>query len=120
MTRILIIDDNEHIRLSLRLALEDEDYEVEEADDGNVGLELFRQKPADLTITDIFMPEKDGIETISDLVVEYPGVKIIAISGEYHLSFDSCLKTAKEIGANDTFLKPVNINELLETIKKLL
>jgi len=120
MARILIIDDNEHIRLSLRMALEDADYEVEEASDGNVGLACYREKPADLTITDIFMPKKDGIETISDLVVDYPETKIIAISGESHIPFESCLQIAKELGAKRTFLKPLNMNEFLDAIKELL
>jgi len=120
MARILVIDDNDQIRLSLRMALEDADYSVEEAADGIAGLELFREKPIDLIITDLIMPEKEGLETISDLRKDSPGVKIIAISGDCSANPNSYLSTAKAMGAARTFKKPINLAELLDAIEELL
>ena len=67
MTRILIIDDEAPVRDLLRQMLEKEGYEVVEAREGDIGIRLFRENPADLIITDILMPEKEGIETILEL-----------------------------------------------------
>ncbi len=120
MARILVIDDDDQVRLSLRMALEDAGYSVEEAADGKVGLRLFHQNPADLVITDLIMPEKEGIETISDLRKGSPEVKIIAISGDCNADPDSYLFTARAMGALQTFKKPINLAELLDAIEELL
>lgn len=120
MARILIIDDNDQVRLSLRMALEDADYSVEEAADGVAGLRLFHQKPVDLIITDLIMPEKEGLETILDLKKDSPETKIIAISGDCNADPDSYLFTAKAMGASRTFKKPINLAELLDAIEELL
>ena len=81
MARILIIDDDEQVRRYLRKILEAQGHEVVAASDGKLGIELCREEPTDLIITDIFMPEKEGLETIGELRRDYPDVKIIAISG---------------------------------------
>ena len=81
MARILIIDDEPQIRSMLKLMLEREDYEVVEAPDGVEGIKVYRQNPADLIITDLIMPNKDGIGMIIDLKKEFPDVNIIAMSG---------------------------------------
>jgi YesN/AraC family two-component response regulator len=81
MARILIIDDESQIRSMLRLMLERVGYEVVEAPDGIEGIRKYREKPADLIITDLIMPNKDGIGMIIDLKKEFPEVKIIAMSG---------------------------------------
>ncbi len=120
MARILIIDDNDQVRLSLRMALEDADHSVEEAADGVVGVQLFRQNPADLIITDLIMPEKDGLETIQGLKKDSPTAKIIAISGDCNADPDSYLFTARAMGASRTFKKPINLAELLDAIEELL
>jgi len=81
MERILIIDDESQIRSMLRLMLERAGYEVVEASDGIDGIRIYRQNPTDLIITDLIMPNKDGIGMIIDLKKEFPEVKIIAMSG---------------------------------------
>ena len=80
MPRLLIIDDERLARLTLRKILERAGHEVMEASTGNEGLAMFRAKPCDLVITDIIMPDKEGIETIIELKRDFPGVRVIAIS----------------------------------------
>ena len=75
MSRVLVIEDHPHMRDLLRRQLEGDGYAVETAADGEEGLRLQAAQPADLVITDIFMPNVDGIETISRLRVEYPRTK---------------------------------------------
>ncbi len=120
MARILIIEDDDSVRMSLRMALEDANYEVEEADDGEAGIKLYRQNPADLIITDIIMPEKEGIELITELTEEYPDIRIIAISGGGKVDSDLYLLVSKKVGAIKTFLKPLDINVLVDTVNELL
>jgi two-component system response regulator (stage 0 sporulation protein F) len=81
MATILIIDDEEIIRVLLRSALEEVGYEVTEAANGREGLELYRRRPADLVITDIIMPELDGLDMLLELTREFLHAKVIAISG---------------------------------------
>ena len=81
MAGILIIDDDVHIRTILRKTLQSEGYQVVEASNGNEGVRLYREKPVELIITDLIMPEKEGIETIMELGRDFPDVKIIAMSG---------------------------------------
>ena len=81
MATILIIDDEEIIRVLLRFALEAAGYEVTEAANGRQGLELYRNRPADLIITDIVMPEMNGLDMVLELTREFLHAKVIAISG---------------------------------------
>ena len=98
MERILIIDDEQQIRSMLRLMLEREGYEVVEAPDGIEGIRVYRRKPADLIITDLIMPNKDGIGMIIELRKEFPDVKIIAMSGGGLNKPEGYLKGAKNWG----------------------
>jgi len=101
MFRVLVIEDHRQMRDPLRRQLEGEGYAVETAEDGDEGLRLQAAQPADLVITDIFMPNRDGIETISRLRVEYPGTKILAISGGGRLAHGvDYLVAAREAGAD--------------------
>ena len=120
MARILVIDDDAQVRSMLRTMLELEGYEVEDAPDGNEGLKLFRQKSADLVVTDIIMPEKDGMEIIIEMRREFADVKIIAISGGGHIIPDHYLDSAELFGAVRTFTKPIERKEFLEAVKELL
>lgn len=120
MARVLIIDDEDQAREMLRQWLERSGYEVAEAENGDVGVRLFRENPADLIITDILMPEKEGLETIIDLRREKPDVKIIAISGGGKYCSQDYLEVAEKFGANHSFAKPVDLHELLECIRELL
>ena len=79
---ILVVDDEISIRRLLAKALESDGYDVIEASDGEEGMKLFRENPADLIITDIVMPKKGGHDFINEILEEFPDVKIIAISGK--------------------------------------
>ena len=81
MASILIIDDEEDIRDALQMVLERAGYEVRVASNGNEAIEMQREEPAQLVITDIIMPEKDGVNTIKEMRQESPGLRIIAMSG---------------------------------------
>lgn len=116
-TRVLIIDDNPDQRATLRMCLQLHGYEVEEAPNGRVGLELQRCRPCDVVVTDLFMPEKDGIETIPELRLEYPSVPIIAVSGHASRTGADFLRVAEELGADRTLRKPFATEELLDAIR---
>jgi CheY-like chemotaxis protein len=120
MKRILVIDDDDHVRTMLRHMLERVGYDVVEARNGEVGVRIFRAHPADLIITDIFMPEKEGLETIRELVRDFPSAKIIAISGGGISGALSYLPLARSFGALCTIAKPFDRRELLEAVRKLL
>jgi CheY-like chemotaxis protein len=120
MARILIIDDEPQIRSMLRLMLERVGYEVAEAPDGIEGIRRYREKPADLIITDLIMPNKDGIGMIIDLKKEFPKVKIIAMSGGGVNRPEGYLDGAKKLGATRTLTKPIDRDEMLKAVKETL
>ena len=120
MPNILIIDDDNQFRTMLRKMVERNGYEVIEASDGKEGIRLYRKNPTDLIITDLIMPEKDGIETIQELKKDFPDIKIIAISGGGRLGPHDYLHLAKMLGAQRTLTKPIELSELLRNIKELL
>lgn len=120
MVTILIIDDNELIRELLRDVFVNAGYEVVEAENGMNAVELFREHNAALAIVDIIMPEKEGVETLFDLRRAFPDAGLIAISGGGNLDPEDYLKTAREIGVLRTFSKPFDIQEMLETVYKLM
>ena len=120
MARILIIDDEPQIRSMLKLMLERDGYEVVEASDGVAGIKVYRQNPADLIITDLIMPNKDGIGMIIDLKKEFPQVKIIAMSGGGLNKPDGYLKGAKKLGAAYTLTKPIKREEMLRVVRDIL
>lgn len=120
MARILIIDDDDQIRSTLHQVLEIEGHKVMDASNGKEGLKLFREKGADLVITDILMPEKQGIETIEELRRDFPQVKIIAISGGGRVAPYDYLDMARKSGALLTLTKPFDRGELLEAVNAVL
>jgi CheY-like chemotaxis protein len=120
MARILIIDDEPQIRSMLRLMLERGGYEVAEAHDGVEGIRQYRENPADLIITDLIMPNKDGIGMIIDLKKEFPQVKIIAMSGGGVNRPEGYLDGAKKLGATRTLTKPIDRDEMLDAVKETL
>ncbi len=115
-----MIDDDDAIRLSLKLALEDADHHVEDAANGQEGISRFRANPAELVITDIFMPEKEGLETIDEIKRDCPQTKIIAISGGGRMDPENYLVIAKRVGADCSLFKPFDIQLLLSTVDDLL
>ena len=120
MARILIIDDEVQIRAMLCQMLRRSGYEVSDAPDGKVGMDLHRKEPADLIITDIIMPNKEGIETIRELRQEFPETKIIAMSGGGGIGAEEYLQMAGKLGAMRTLAKPIHREELLEAVRELL
>ncbi len=120
MARILIIDDDDQGRASLRRMLEWFGYEVLDAPNGKEGIKLNQCEPADLVITHVIMPKKNGIETIMDLRREFPEVKIIAISGGSRTGADRYLELAKGFGAQCTIKKPFKLEELFKAIQEVL
>ncbi len=120
MARILIIDDDEIILFTLRKMLEKGGHEVEEAKDGEQGIQLYRNNPSDVVITDIIMPGKEGIETIWELRQGFPDSKIIAISGGGVRKQDNYLATALKLGAHRAISKPVDMKQLLALVQELL
>jgi two-component system response regulator (stage 0 sporulation protein F) len=115
MASILIIDDEEIIRALLRSVLEVAGYEVTEAANGHIGLELYRQKPRDLVITDILMPELNGLDMLLELTREFLHAKVIAISGA--VEEKNVLDVAKLLGARQTFQKPFSVPKLLSAVQ---
>lgn len=115
MATILIIDDDDLIRVLLRSALEEAGYEVAEAANGLQGLELYRQRPTDLVITDIVMPEMNGLDMLLALTREFLNAKVIAISGAGEAK--TVLDVAKLLGARQTFQKPLNLPHLLGAVR---
>jgi len=120
MARILVIDDEAPIRNIIGLTLRKQSHEIIEAPNGKVGIECQRQNPADIVITDIIMPEQDGIETIMNLRKAFPQTKIIAMSGGGRIGPGSYLEMAKKMGAHHVLEKPLDRKELSAIIHKLL
>ena len=114
MRRILVIDDEKGIRVLLRKILEEIGYEVVEASDGEEGVGIYRDQQADVVITNIVMPRKDGCEVIRELTGDVPDVRIIAISGD-----PACLPVAQALGASRAFSKPSSIRDLLGSVEEL-
>ncbi len=115
MATILVIDDEEIIRVLLRSALEGEGYEVTEAANGREGLDLYRRKPSNLVITDILMPEMSGLDMLLELTREFLNAKVIAVSGAGEEK--NVLDVAKLLGARQTFRKPFSIPDLLGAVR---
>ncbi|MGE4558745.1 MAG: response regulator [Desulfobulbus sp.] len=118
--RILVIDDDDQMRVLLRQVMEWAGYEVEEAGNGREGMQKQRRLPADLVITDLIMPEQEGLETIGLLRKEFPATKVIAISGGGRIGPEAYLPAAQELGADRVFSKPFDVRELAGAVKELI
>jgi CheY-like chemotaxis protein len=120
VTKILIIEDDDFVRDVLHQVLSFSGYDVSEASDGIEGIRRFRRDRPDLVVTDLIMPNKDGIETIADLHAEFPGVKIIAMSGGGGQGPRLYLEVAQGFGAARLLTKPFHPDELLRVVQDLL
>ncbi len=120
MKHILIIDDDEQMRVLLRQAMEWAGHVVDTAEDGRQGQRLFEQEPYDLVVTDLIMPDQEGLETIRNLKQCCPVVKIIAISGGGRIGPEAYLPAAREFGADLVFAKPFDIQEFVQAVDHLL
>jgi CheY-like chemotaxis protein len=120
MSKILVIDDDAVVRETIVFLLQDVGYEVLSAEDGVRGMALFRSEQPDLVITDLIMPEQEGLQTITEMLKDQPNAKIIAISGAARLGKMDFLKIAEVLGAMDAIRKPFEPAELLATVKNCL
>jgi len=118
MERILVIDDDAEMRAMLEQTLKSAGHEVVLAANGKQGVKCYRANPTKLVITDLYMPEKEGLETIIELGREYPEVAIIAISGKPTAS--ALLSIAGRLGAVKTITKPFQPQELLSAVGEVL
>ena len=119
MKRVLVIEDDGSVRSLIRKILEGEGYEVLEAPDGDQGVRTFRDERPDLVLTDIFMPEKEGLETISELGLLDPAVRVIAISGGGNMGILNPLPMAAKLGALRTLSKPFSGKELVDLVEEI-
>ena len=119
MESVLIIEDDEYVRQMLKQTFERAGYEVATASNGRVGVQMYESQPFSVVITDIIMPDMEGVETITYLKKRNPDVKIIAISGGGRNNPQSYLSLAERLGAAFTFTKPVDRQELLEAVQGL-
>jgi CheY-like chemotaxis protein len=116
MALVLVIDDDPQMRSTLRRILLSAGHVVSEASNGREGLALFQSRPPDVVITDIIMPEKEGIETIIEMRRGGHGSKILAISGGGHAGKVDFLSVAKKLGADRVLQKPIRAAELIEAV----
>ena len=118
MASILIIDDDDSLRDALRRNLRKAGYQVVEANEGRQGLKQLESAPVDLILLDIFMPGKEGLETITELRRSHPGIRVIAMSGGGSKGDLDVLKVAKLFGARRTMTKPFTREQLLEAVQE--
>ena len=120
MALILVIDDEDLVRTTVRLLLEKQGHQVIEAKNGNDGLRVLSGTKVDLVITDIIMPEKEGLETIMDIRTRNPGARIVAMSGGGRARNLDFLTVAKKLGAAHALRKPFTSAELLAAVNQVL
>jgi DNA-binding response OmpR family regulator len=120
MFKILIIDDEANILFMLKKMLERYGYETELALNGVEGIEMFKNSKPDLVITDIIMPEKEGLETIREMKRIKSDLKIIAMSGGGKVSAENYLTIARIFGASKLIAKPFTIKDMLSAVRELL
>ena len=118
--RVLLIDDEDRIRELLATILTDADYDVMCASNGAEAMELMNDQSFDLVITDILMPEKEGVETIMELKRKTPETRIIALSGGGRTKNFTPLKIAARAGADMTLQKPIEPDDLVEAVRKVM
>ncbi|MDH4256521.1 MAG: response regulator [Gammaproteobacteria bacterium] len=129
MIKVLVIDDEMDVLIVLREILTRAGFEVRIAENGMEGLELLRQERADIVITDIIMPGMDGVATVRAIRNEFPGTRVLVISGggniapmEYEpaaIKTSAYLASAAKAGADLTLTKPFDRNELIEAVRSL-
>ncbi len=120
MATILLVDDDNQVRDMLKKIFVMEGYEVVEAADGLQATELYDPEVIDLVVTDIVMPEKEGLQTIREIRQVNPEARIIAISGGGRIKPEDYLDWANRIGVDQTFTKPIRRTEILAAISELL
>jgi CheY-like chemotaxis protein len=120
MANILVVEDDVQVSNLFHGFLTRAGHSVVTVPNGNDAIRAFAQQSFDLIITDIFMPEKDGLEVIRELKLQHPEIKIVAISGGGKTRAPIYLETAKKLGADETLDKPFELKHLIATVNKLL
>lgn len=120
MATILLVDDDEQFRTMLSEVLRRAGYEVQQACNGNEATRMYRSHQTDLVITDLIMPDKEGLETIREIRQNNPGVRIIAMSGGGRNGFVNYLRVAKAFGAQVVLDKPFSHKEILDAVRDVL
>ena len=120
MARILIVDDDDITRGVMKRILNTGDHTIFEANNGREAVQIVPTLPIDLVITDIFMPERDGLDVIAELRKTRPSVKVLAYSGGGVRRDSDVLSLAKELGAHAAIQKPFSVSDLLSAVDDLL
>lgn len=120
MADLIIIDDDATLREVLVAALKQAGHEVRQAGDGDAGIRLYKERPADLVITDIVMPDKEGLDTIIELRRDHPDARIIAMSGGLAHDPKLYLHMAEKLGARLVLYKPFSLSDLFQAVESTL
>jgi CheY-like chemotaxis protein len=120
MAGILIVEDDEDLREMLKISLLARKYTVLEASNGKDALLRFKPLITDMVITDLIMPDEDGLKVIMKIKEIKPAIKVIAISGGGKAGPGNYLNLAKALGADEIYSKPFSVNELIKKIGELL
>ena len=120
MPGVLIVEDDKELREILKVSLLRRNFTVLEAENGKAAISHFKPLITDLVVTDLIMPEEDGLKVVIKLRELKPSIKIIAISGGGKVGPGSYLNLAKALGADAIYSKPFSINELIAKIEQLL
>ncbi len=120
LKNILLVDDEESIRKMVRAVLGEKEYAFTEASNGVEALEIMETQSFDLILTDVIMPDCDGIELVMSVRKKLPDIKVIVMSGGGRVRADHYLNLAEKLGAARVFEKPFNTAELRETVSELL
>jgi CheY-like chemotaxis protein len=118
-TRILLVDDDIVLRKSLGRLLAESGYEAADVENGRAAIAHMIRQQVDLVMTEMLLPEMDGVETILAIRHQFPWVKIIAVAGSGISPAESCLKIARQLGAHKTMAKPFHAEEFLGTVREL-
>lgn len=117
---ILVVDDDDMMRSYLRELLLIHDFKISEAANGKLGLKEFRENTPDLVLTDIIMPEMEGISFIRELRAHNSDIPIIAMTGNVHGRMEEYLDISSQLGADEILRKPIKSQEFLDAINKLI
>ena len=120
MAHILVMDDETSVQSLFGQFLEGAGHSVALASNGREGLQLMKQQKPDLIITDIMMPEMDGLELLMNIRKQHLGIPVIAISGGMKTQPANFLPQAKKFGAHRVFIKPVKLSDLRDAVNELL
>lgn len=118
--RVLIVDDDEMMRDFIKEVLREYNCKIFEAENGKEGLQQFRKNHPDIVITDIIMPEMEGISFIRELRADNKNIPIIAMTGNIHGRMEEYLDISSKLGADNILRKPLNPAELLEAIDNII